>query len=48
MARCSSRRLRRLSLATSGREELERQFEQDRAALERGGNLGWHSEEQES
>jgi glutathione-regulated potassium-efflux system ancillary protein KefC len=40
---------RRLSLAKSGRAELERQFEEERAALERGADhLGWHSEEQES
>jgi glutathione-regulated potassium-efflux system ancillary protein KefC len=40
---------RRLSLAKSGRAELERQFEEERAELERGrGHLGWHSEEQES
>jgi glutathione-regulated potassium-efflux system ancillary protein KefC len=36
---------RRLSAAKAGREELEAQFERDRAELDRiGGGLGWHEE----
>jgi glutathione-regulated potassium-efflux system ancillary protein KefC len=38
---------RRLSIAKSGRAELERQFERDRAALEHDKQGGWHSDEQQ-
>jgi glutathione-regulated potassium-efflux system ancillary protein KefC len=38
----------RMSLAKSARTELERQFEQDRLALEERTHLGWHSEESDS
>jgi glutathione-regulated potassium-efflux system ancillary protein KefC len=38
---------KRMSLAKAGREELERQFEQERAALERPVPHAWHAEEQE-
>jgi glutathione-regulated potassium-efflux system ancillary protein KefC len=34
----------RMSAAKAGRDELEEQFEQDRAALERLGTAGWHEE----
>jgi glutathione-regulated potassium-efflux system ancillary protein KefC len=34
----------RLSAAKAGRDELEEQFQQDRATLERLGTAGWHEE----
>jgi len=35
---------RRLSMAKASREELEKQFERDRAALDRAGNKGWQTD----
>jgi glutathione-regulated potassium-efflux system ancillary protein KefC len=39
---------KRMSLAKAGREELERQFERDRAALERPQHHAWQAEEKEA
>ena len=39
---------RRLSTARAGREELEAQFQRDRAALDRLGTSGWEEDEAEA
>jgi glutathione-regulated potassium-efflux system ancillary protein KefC len=39
---------KRMSLAKAGREELEQQFERERAALARSQPHAWHASEEES